>query len=261
MTIKPMASACFRFYQELNDFLPARDRQREVRLAFDPPVPVVHVIESLGIPHTEVELILVNGRSVGFDYRLSDRDRVSVYPMFEALDITPLLRVRQRPLRVPRFVADAHLGKLAGYLRMLGFDTLFRPSADDQVLAAVAAEERRILLTRDRALLMHRVVTHGCYVRQQKPREQLVYLLERLDLCRLLRPFSRCMRCNTALQRSAGNPPGELLPPRVRDRQHQFWRCPGCGRVYWRGSHYRQMQAFIATLCGNHSGRIARPEE
>lgn len=261
MMNKPMASACFRFYQELNDFLPARDRQREVRLAFRPPVPVGHMIETLGIPHTEVELILVNGRSVGLDYHLADSERVSVYPMFEALDISPLLRVRHRPLRVPKFLADAHLGKLAGYLRMLGFDTLFRPSADDHALAAVSAAERRILLTRDRALLMHRVVTHGCYVRQRRPREQLVYLLERLDLCRQLRPFSRCMRCNTPLQRSADNMPGELLPPRVRNRQDKFWRCPCCRRVYWRGSHYRHMQAFIATLCGNDSGHIAKPEE
>ena len=121
-----MASTTFRFYAELNDFLSPAERQREVRLEFDPPVPVGHLIETLGVPHTEVEIILVNGDSVALDHRLSDADRVSVYPMFEALDVSPLLRIRRQPLRLPHFLADVHLGKLAGYLRMLGFDTLWQ---------------------------------------------------------------------------------------------------------------------------------------
>jgi len=105
-----MVTATFRFYQELNDFLPPARRQREFDVPCAQAATAKHMIEALGVPHTEVELILVNGESVGFERRLRDQDRVAVYPKFEALDVTPLLRVREQPLRTPRFVADAHLG-------------------------------------------------------------------------------------------------------------------------------------------------------
>ena len=246
-----MASATFRFYQELNDFLPAEQRRRPLRVEFVPPVPVGHLIETCGVPHTEVEIVLLNGRSVTLDQWVSDADRVSVYPMFEALDVTPLLRIREQPLRNPRFLADAHLGKLAGYLRMLGFDTLFGSSGGDRELAEVAAREKRILLSRDRALLMHRVVTHGCFVRPLKPRDQLAYLVRRLDLCRLVRPFSRCMRCNGDLRAASKSEVLAFLPPAVRGTCDEFRRCRQCRRIYWKGSHYRHMCLFIDALCAN----------
>jgi len=160
-----MARAALRFYAELNDFLPRRRRAREFELEFESPCPVRHLIELCGVPHTEVELILLDGRSVGFEESVPDRARISVYPMFEALDVGPLLRLRARPLRRPRFVADAHLGRLARYLRLLGFDTLYGNDPGDAELARLSASEHRILLTRDRALLMRGEVTHGCYVR------------------------------------------------------------------------------------------------
>ena len=244
-----MASATFRFYAELNDFLSPAERQREVRLEFDPPVPVGHLIETLGVPHTEVEIILVNGDSVALDHRLSDADRVSVYPMFEALDVSPLLRIRRQPLRLPHFLADVHLGKLAGYLRMLGFDTLWQTGGDDSDLAALADREKRILLTRDRALLMRSAITHGCYIRPLKPRDQLGYLVRRLDLCRMLQPFSRCMRCNGDLKTVSKSAMAALLPRAVRARHSEFWRCHQCRRVYWKGSHYQRMKLFIELLC------------
>ena len=244
-----MASAVFRFYEELNDFLPPDRRKQDLRLEFKPPTPAQHLIETLGVPHTEVELILINGESVGLDQRVVDGDRVSVYPMFESLDISPLLRVRERPLRQSCFVADAHLGKLARYLRMLGFDTLFANDCGDQGLAAISAEQNRILLTRDRALLMHRIITHGCYVRARKPLRQLEEVIKRLDLCRCIRPFSRCMSCNGDLEEVAKADIEHQLLDDTRRIFSEFWRCTSCGQVYWKGSHYQRMRGLVERIC------------
>lgn len=158
-----MVSATFRFYEELNDFLPAERRRQAFACECARAATVKHMIEALGVPHTEVELVLVNGESVDFARQLADGDRVAVYPRFESLDITPLLRVRARPLRVLRFIADAHLGGLARLLRMSGFDTLYDNDFEDGQIAALAAAEQRIVLTRDRELLKRRIVSHGCY--------------------------------------------------------------------------------------------------
>jgi uncharacterized protein with PIN domain len=243
-----MARALFRFYEELNDFLPSDRRKRDIELSFEPPVPVRHLIETLGVPHTELELILINGDSVGLDQAVQDGDRVSVYPMFESLDVSPLLRLRPGPLRNPRFLADAHLGKLARLLRMLGFDTLFSNDAGDSRMAELSAEGGRVLLTRDRALLMRRVITHGCYIHASDPRAQLLQVLNRLDLYEAQRPFSRCMECNQPLAVTKKAALESELPKGVLDHYNEFWQCTGCGRVYWKGHHYRAMQAWIAAM-------------
>ena len=246
-----MANATLRFYEELNEFLTADRRKRESILSFVAPVPVRHLIETLGVPHTEVEVILINGESVGLEHPVTDGDRVSVYPMFEALDVTPLLRLRQRPLRDPRFLADAHLGRLAGYLRMLGFDTRLGRGETDRQLVDQSVAQARIMLTRDRSLLMHRALTHGCYIRQRRPREQLGALLRRLDLCRQIRPFSRCIRCNELLDPVPREALVASIPEGVMARHNDFLRCPGCDRVFWKGTHYRRMQQLIHRLCGD----------
>jgi uncharacterized protein with PIN domain len=244
-----MAIANFRFYEELNDFLPLNRRKKTMPLTFDAPAPVRHLIETLGVPHTELEIILINGESVGFEQPVNDGDRVSVYPKFESLDVTPLLRLRPDPMRCPRFLADAHLGRLAGYLRMLGFDTLCPPHLDDGEMASQAAREHRILLTRDRALLMHRVVTHGCYVWQRFPRDQVRYLVGRLDLCGSIHPFSRCIRCNGVVEDVAKEAVAEELPARVREVCDEIRRCGDCRQLYWKGSHYERMCEFLESLC------------
>ncbi|MFA5083511.1 MAG: Mut7-C RNAse domain-containing protein, partial [Hydrogenophilaceae bacterium] len=120
-----MVTASFRFYEELNDFLTPERRYRSFTCTCARDASIKHQIEALGVPHTEVELILFNGESVGFERRLEEGDRIAVYPRFEAFDVTPLLKLRERPLRETRFVADAHLGGLARLLRMTGFDTLY----------------------------------------------------------------------------------------------------------------------------------------
>jgi uncharacterized protein with PIN domain len=200
----------------------------------------------LGVPHTEVDLILVNSRSVGFAHRLADGDRVSVYPVFEAFDISPVSVVRPRPLRVVRFAADVHLGRLAGYLRLGGFDTLYRNDWDDRDLAETAAAEKRIVLTRDRGLLMRTAVTHGHLVRETRPRAQLSEVLERFDLWGSLRPFTRCSLCNSRVEAVPKADVVAELPPRTALHFQEFWRCSGCGRIYWQGAHHRSLLGLFA---------------
>jgi uncharacterized protein with PIN domain len=240
-----MMIARFRFYAELNDLLPPRRRQVEFPYCILGNPSVKDAIEALGIPHTEVDLILVNGRSVDFTYRLRDGDRVSVYPVFESVDITPLVRLRPAPLREARFILDTHLGRLAGYLRMLGLDTLYDNTYTDDELARISSEEKRILLTKDRGLLKRAVVTHGYCVRSTHPREKLIEVLRRFDLLQLVKPFSRCMRCNGLLEEVAKEEILEALPPKVRDAYEGFRRCRECNQVYWRGTHYERMRQFL----------------
>lgn len=243
-----MVTATFRFYEELNDFLAPEHRGHEFAAACARAATTKHMIEALGVPHTEVELILVNGVSVGFDCLLRDGDRVAVYPVFEALDITPLLRVREHPLRDTRFVADAHLGGLAHLLRMTGFDTLYDNHFDDREIAELSAREHRIVLTRDRELLKRRNITHGCYVHALKSAAQLREIFARLDLARSARPYTLCLHCNTPLRALDTALARERVPPRVAAHYTRFSTCDTCRRVFWEGSHWRRMQALLAEV-------------
>jgi hypothetical protein len=240
--------AYFRFYAELNDHLPPSERFKPLEKGFYVPGSVRDMIESFGVPHPEVELILVNGRSVDFRYVVQAGDRISVYPMFESLDITPELRVRKEPLREPKFVLDVHLGKLAAYLRMLGFDTLYRSCFSDPELVRVSSQEKRILLTRDRGLLKHASVSHGYWVRSTDSRKQAAEIVQRFDLSRCIQPFTRCMACNGLLQPVAKKEIAAMVPKRIIDLHEEFRQCQACGRVYWEGSHHGRMVRFIQEL-------------
>ncbi|NMF91273.1 Mut7-C RNAse domain-containing protein [Aromatoleum petrolei] len=243
-----MVSASFRFYEELNDFLAPTNRYRDVTVPCARAATVKHMIEALGVPHTEVELVLVNGESVGFERLLREGDRVSVYPRFETFDITPLLRVREHPLRTTRFVADAHMGGLARLLRMTGFDTLYDNNFADEDIEAIAAHDGRIVLTRDRELLKRRTITHGCYVHALKPELQFAEVLARLDLARSARPFTLCLSCNAPLHAIDKASVAHLLPEGVRERHSRFSTCDVCRRVFWEGTHWVKMQALLARL-------------
>jgi uncharacterized protein len=243
-----MVTATFRFYEELNDFLSRPLRRRAFSCACAPGASAKHMIEALGVPHTEVELILVNGESVGFGHPLADGDRVAVYPKFEALDIRPLLRVREKPLRVVRFIADAHLGGLAPLLRLAGFDTLYDNHYPDADIEALAVAQQRIVLTRDRELLKRRSITHGCYVRTLRPREQLREVFERLDLAGSAQPFRLCLMCNAPLRRIAKEEVGGRAPAGVLKRHNQFVTCDVCQRVFWEGTHWQRMRALMDSM-------------
>lgn len=252
-----MVTATFRFYEELNDFLARPLRRRTFSCACARGATTKHMIEALGVPHTEVELVLVNGESVGFNHPLSDGDRIAVYPKFEALDIQPLLRVRERPLRVMRFIADAHLGGLAPLLRLAGFDTLYDNHYPDADIEALAAEQQRIVLTRDRELLKRRTITHGCYVRTLRPREQLREVFERLDLAGSAQPFRLCLMCNAPLRRIAKEDVAGRAPEGVLERHTQFVTCDVCRRVFWEGTHWQRMRALMDSVAGTQSRSVS----
>jgi len=239
-----------RCYEELNGFLPPQLRKRPFPRPLHRGQTVKNLVESLGIPHTEVDLVLVNGQSVDFRHRLADGDRVSVYPVFEALDISTFTRVRPRPLRTVCFVLDVHLGRLARLLRLAGFDSLYANDLDDRGLSRISRREGRILLTRDRGLLMRAEVTHGYCLRSPDPPAQLAEVIARFDLARSLSPFTLCLVCNRLLQALPRRRARELVPPRVARRYRRFRACPACGRVYWRGSHWENMRRYLEFWAG-----------
>ena len=239
--------ATVRLYAELNEFLPPqRRRDREVR--HPRPTPAGDLLRSMGVPITEVDLILVNGESVDTAHPVAEGDRVSVYPVFESFDITPLQRLRTRPLRRPRFLLDVHLGRLARLLRMLGIDAAYHADAGDDELRETARREGRALLSRDRDLVAHPDLDRAYLVRSQRPDEQLREVLERFQLQGCARPLTRCLRCNTTLEAAAAGEVRDRIPPRVLERHREFRRCPVCRRVYWMGTHAERMTAMLLHL-------------
>ncbi len=162
-----------RFYEELNDFLPEERKKKRFTHHFIDRTSVKDLIESLGVPHTEVDLILVNGKSVNFKYLINDGDDISVYPVFESFDITEVQHLRPKPLRKPKFVADVHLGRLTRYLRMMGFDVSYKNNFDDDEIVRISLKEKRAILTKDRGILKRRDVTHGFWIRSTKVEEQV----------------------------------------------------------------------------------------
>jgi uncharacterized protein with PIN domain/sulfur carrier protein ThiS len=244
-------TAEFRFYEELNDFLEPARRKRPFPYRFNGTPSVKDAIEAIGVPHTEVELVVVNGESVGWDHHLRDGDRVSVYPVFESIDVSAAVRLRPAPLREVRFVADVHLGKLARLLRMLGFDTVYQRDYSDEDIVGISVAERRIVLTRDRGILKTRAVTHGYWVRSSVPEEQLREVIARFDLASRARPFDRCMMCNGALVRVEKREVLGRLPRKTAMFYEEFFRCEVCGKVYWKGSHYERMKNAMRKVLGD----------
>ena len=238
----------FRFYEELNDFLPPERRKIAFDYAFNGTPSVKDSIEAMGVPHPEVDLILVDDVSVGFDHLLSGGERVAVYPVFERVDIAPLSRLRPEPLREPRFVLDVHLGKLARYLRLLGFDTIYDRDYGDATIVAISVEERRLILTRDKGLLKRREVTRGYWLRNTQPRRQIAEVVEVFDLHGAVRVFSRCMVCNHILETVEESCVRDALPEGLRGQFKRISRCRGCCRLYWPGSHYDRLVDLVGNL-------------
>jgi uncharacterized protein with PIN domain len=241
-----MVCATFRFYGNLNDFLPRERRQRDIATPCARMATTKHMIEALGVPHTEVELLLVNGEAAGLDLLLEEGDRVAVYPRFTRLDVSELAPAPALPPGRIRFVADAHLGGLARLLRMAGFDTIYDNGLRADQVEALAVDEERVVLTRDRALLKRRTIAYGCFVRAQEAQAQLREVFERLGLAERARPFTRCLHDNGPLRAVAKVAVLARLPPQVAAGQDEFSTCDLCGRVYWKGSHWARMSEVLA---------------
>jgi uncharacterized protein len=243
-----MLNVYIRFYEELNFFIPREKQKKLIEENCREGTTVKALIEICGVPHTEVDLVLVNGESEGFSYQLKDNDRVSVYPVFESFNIERVSRVRPVPLRVTRFVLDVHLGKLAKCLRLLGFDTLYSNSFSDGEISTIAKEEKRIVLTRDTGLLKRKIISHGYYIRSRDPEEQLHEVIRRFDLLHAVKPFSLCLRCNEPLEEIKKESIQQELPEKVMEKYDRFQHCPGCGKVYWLGTHWENMKKRLEKI-------------
>ncbi len=243
-----MKTVTLRFYEELNDFLPVKRKKRTFSVPFSDKQTVKDLIEAQGVPHAEIDLILVNGRSVSFDHMINDKDMISVYPEFELLDISDVTHLRPGALREPRFVLDVHLGKLSGFLRIMGFDTLYRNDYNDKDIAEIAAAEKRIVLTRDVGLLKRNAVERGYWVRSIEPVEQSREIVRKFDLTKLIRPFSRCMLCNGKISEVEKELILQCLLPETRKHFNRFFRCSNCKKIYWEGSHYKKLLASITAI-------------
>jgi len=243
-----MSIAYFRFYEELNDFLPQEKRKKLFLYEFNSTPSIKDAIEAIGVPHVEVDLILVNSLSVDFSYKLKNADSVSVYPVFESFDIASVTHLREKPLRDLKFVADVHLGKLTKYLRLFGFDTYYRTDINDEEIIDLAISDKRVILTKDKGLLKNKKVTHGYYIRSRYPRYQLKEVFLRFDLKNLIASFTRCMECNGLLRDVTKKEILDRLLPKTRQYYRKFKMCNDCNRIYWNGSHWQNMKRDIKTL-------------
>ncbi len=237
-----------RFYEELNDFIPEVNKKKRFLHHFIDRTSVKDLIESLGVPHTEVDLILVNGKSVGFNYIINDGNDISVYPVFESLDISDVQHLRPNPLRQPKFVADVHLGRLTKYLRMIGLDVLYKNNFNDDEIVQISLTKKRIILTKDRGILKRNEVTHGYWVRSTKVKEQAIEVLKRFNLKNQIKEFTRCIECNQLLKTVSREKIIDELPEKVARSQNEFYRCPSCKKLFWKGTHYHKMLSFIQSV-------------
>ncbi|KPK83689.1 MAG: twitching motility protein PilT [Bacteroides sp. SM23_62_1] len=240
-----MKSVSLRFYEELNDFLPAKKRKTLLRISFTGRQTVKDMIESQGVPHTDVDLILVNGKSVNFNQIIHDGDKISVYPEFESLDISSVTHLKKPPLRNPKFILDVHLGRLARYLRAMGFDTLYRNDYTDNDLVNISLREKRIILTRDKGILMRNAVERGYWIRNIDVKEQALEITRRFDLYNLISPFKRCMECNGLIRSVSKESVMKHLQFKTKEYYDHFFRCTSCEKIYWKGSHYERMNHFL----------------
>jgi len=243
-----MHTAYFRFYEELNDFLPPEKRKIKFSHDYIDRASVKDIIESLGVPHVEIDLILVNGKPVGFSYIVNDGDEISVYPVFESFDISEVQHLRPKPLRKPKFILDVHLGRLAKFMRMLGLDVLYKNDFTDNEIVKKSLDEKRTILTKDRDLLKRNDVTHAYWIRNEDLKNQLEEIINRFQLKNNINIFSRCLVCNSLLRKIEKEKVFDRIPPKVKERQTEFSYCPECDKIYWKGTHYENMKKLLNEL-------------
>jgi uncharacterized protein len=246
-----MISLELRFYEELNDFIPPEKRKVCFTHTVVQKTSIKDLIESLGVPHTEIEVILVNGKSVDFNYLVQDQDYISVYPVFETFDVSELIRLRPKPLRTPRFILDVHLGKLARYLRLLGFDVVYENNLTDEIIIQHSKKEHRIVLTRDIGILKNKSITHGHWMHNTNPEKQVEEVLRQFQLTEQCHPFTRCLTCNGLLKKVDKSKIIQDIPELAKKYYKTFMQCQSCRKVYWEGSHYIKLQNWIKKILQN----------
>ncbi len=240
--------AWFRFVGALQDFLKKGQKEQEISYHFRGTPAVKDAIEALGVPHPEVELILVNAHPVSFNYFLQNKDQVKVYPLKNLKNGLQASLLREAVPEPIRFILDVHLGKLAKSLRLLGFDTVYENKYNDQTIAEIAAREHRVILTRDIGLLKLKIVQWGYWLRSQNAAKQLAEVLAYYHLKSKIQPFTRCLVCNGLLQNVPKEAVQTQLPPKTKIYFQEFHQCQTCQRVFWKGSHYERMEAFVQQL-------------
>jgi uncharacterized protein with PIN domain len=233
--------AVLSFDAALHRFLAPARRGRPVAVEIDRARSAKDAIESLGVPHTEVGGLSIDGRAAGLEDLLRGGERLAISAQPEAADPAP---------EAPRFAADVHLGKLARHLRLAGFDCLWSKDWDDDALVAAAVADKRVVLTRDIGILRRRAVTRGRFVRAVESEAQLAEVVRAFGLRAQLRPFSRCRECNVPLENVSKDDVEALLPEKVRALYTRFRRCPGCKRIYWEGTHFERLRAVLARASG-----------
>lgn len=236
------------FYAELNNLLPTTWRNSNFNYGVKKPRSVKDLIESIGVPHSEIDLIIIDGNSVDFSHPIQGGEHINVYPASSKVDISPLKHNQPKPLPGQGFVLDVHLGRLAAYLRMTGFDTLYRNDYDDPTLADISARQNRILITCDRKLLMRKKISYGYFMRSRTPSQQILEVLSRFDLFDQLNTLTRCMQCNGLIQRVNKKEIEMKLLPLTKKNYDIFHQCNSCERIYWKGSHYEKMQLFLQQI-------------
>lgn len=236
-----------RFYGGLNHFLPVSKRQVPFYIPYMGTPTVKDLFESVGVPHVEVFLVLADGTSVGFDFRPEPNSQISCYPRFYNLSIDYRIL---RPLEPtpPVFILDVHLGRLASYLRLYGFDTLYSNTYSDEQILKLATTENRIILTRDKGILRSGAAIHGYYVRSTNPKEQLCEVADYFEMERFADPFSRCSLCNGLVETVDKEKVKGLVAENSYNHYQSFYRCSRCGQIYWEGSQYKG----ILNLFGRH---------
>lgn len=241
------------FYETLNDMLKPDQRDIDLIYVLTETRSVKDLVESIGIPHTEIDLIIVNGTSVNFNYQVKNKDNIALYPYSTQQDSNspgnvPLIHCIPEIFDHPRFVLDVHLGKLAAYLRMLGFDSLYNNHYDDPDLADISENEERVLLTCDRKLLMRKQITLGYFVRSRRPQQQLLEVVFRYNLYNQSKPFTRCILCNGEMQPVEKSTIELQLQEKTKQHYDDFFQCSSCRKIYWKGSHYLKMKQIINDL-------------
>ena len=240
-----MKQVSFRFYEELNNYLPLEKHKVWFEYIFADATSMQDALLSMEVPLDEIELILVNQQSKGLDYILQDGDRISVYPVFESFDLSGISQIREKPLRNPKFICDVHLGRLSKYMRMLGWDTLYSNQYSPDEMIAISCQEKRIILSRNYQLTRHKKVTHSYWIQSSCPVEQIKDLINKLDLSNKIIPLTRCLKCNQRLVPVEKKKIAHRLEALTAKYYNEFYVCPACDQIYWKGSHFERMSDFI----------------